>query len=174
MHASFSSRLRRPAATWKRQEVRLSGAIAGVGGGLAMIITGAIGAVLPGHGAWLDAAAIAAIVDWSAGSAQPGFGARTLMLGLTIHVLVAALWGAIFDGVYHHILRLTTEFGLPVYSGLVYGLWLWIASYFVVLPALGARLTEADAAPLLVQHVVYGVVTGLLSIRLSPAPYHER
>ena len=174
MHASFSSTLSRPAASEAPHEVRLSGAIAGFAGGFAMMITGGIVAMLFGYESWLGPKEIAAIADRSPAGAQPGFVVGPLLLGLAIHFVVAALLGAIFDLVYHHILRLTTDFGLPVYSGLAYGLWLWVASYFVVLPALGVRLTETYAVPFLVQYVIYGVVTGLLYIWLSPEPYHER
>ncbi len=174
MGATFSSRIDRPAVSGFPLVVRFGGTIAGLGGGLAMMISGVSIGVMFGHDSWLEPKEIAAIVDASVAGVQPDFVVGPLFLGLAIHFLVTALLGTIFDIVYHRILHLTTDFGLPTYIGLAYGLWLWFASYFVVLPALGAGLTEVNAAPFLVQHIVFGVVTGLLYLWLAPEPYHER
>ena len=174
MSSTFSSRLRRPAASTLPHVMRGGGISAGLGGGLAMMIVEGSVAGLFWDDRWLYPNVLAAVVDRPGASAQLNLGGGPLFLGLAIHFLLAALFGAIFDIVYHRMLRLTTDFGLPMYSGLAYGVWLWVANYYVVLPALGAGLPETYAAPFLLQHLIYGSTTGLLYIWLAPEPYHER
>ena len=174
MSLTLSSPSSRPAAAGLPRVMTLGGSMAGLGGGLAMLLTGAIVAAVVGYDGWLEPHEIAAIVSRPVASAQPRFGAGPVLLGTAIHLLMAALLGALFGIMYHRILHLTTDFGLPVYSGLVYGVWLWVVNYFVVLPVLGAGRMETYAASFLVQHLIYGTVTGLFYIWLCPEPYHER
>ena len=154
--------------------VGLGGAIAGVGGGLAMALTGALIAALLGHDLWLESKQIAVIIYGDAALAQDGFVLGPVVVGTAIHFLVSALLGALFGIVSHRLLHLTTDFGLPVYSGLMYGLVLWVVNYFLILPLLNPALTETYGPSFLIQHVVYGMVTGLLYIGLRPKPYQER
>ena len=174
MPVTFSPSVTRPLASRLPDVVGLAGTIAGLGGGLAMVITGAVVAAALGHDIWLEPKQIAALVYGPSATAQPGFAAGPVLVGTLIHFLVAGLLGAIFGIVSHRILHLTTDFGLPVYIGLIYGIWLWVVNYFVVLPVLGAGRMETYAASFLVQHLIYGTVTGLLYIWLCPEPYHER
>ena len=174
MPVTFSPSVTRPLASRLPDVVGLAGTIAGLGGGLAMVITGAVVAAALGHDIWLEPKQIAALVYGPAATAQPGFAAEPVLVGTLIHFLVAGLLGAIFGIVSHRILHLTTDFGLPVYIGLSYGIWLWVVNYFVVLPVLNPALTETYAPSFMVQHIVYGSVLGLLYIWLRPDPYHER
>ena len=173
MRMALSSPISRPVVSRPPNVVVLGGAIAGVGGGLAMAITGFLIAAVLGLDSWLGPKEIAALVYGPAAITQPGFVVGPVVAGIVLHVLVAGALGAMFEIVYHRILHLTTAFGLPVYAGLIAGIWLWVANYFVVLPVLNPGLTETSAAAFLVQHLLYGTVTGLLDIRLRPTPYHE-
>ena len=174
MRMTPASSVSRPVASRLPDVVGLGGTIAGLGGGLAMAIAGAIMAALFGYDIWLEPKQIAAIVYGPAAIVQPGFVAGPVLVGTLIHFIVAGLFGAIFGIVSHRILHLTTEYGLPVYIGLIYGVWLWVVNYFITLPVLNPALTETYAPSFLIQHMIYGTVTGLLYIWLRPEPYHER
>lgn len=173
MPISLASSVGRPVASRLPDVVGLGGTIAGLAGGLAMAIAGAlIGAVL-GHDIWLEPKQIASIVYGPAAIAQPGFAAGPVLVGTAIHFLVAGALGAIFGVVSHRLLHLTTDFGVPVYIGMTYGMLLWVVNYFGVLPMLNPGFAETYAASFMVQHLIYGAVTGLMYTWLRPEPYHD-
>jgi hypothetical protein len=47
-------------------------------------------------------------------------------------------------------------------AGLAYGPLIWLVAFFVVIPAICPLLLQIYAPALLIQHLVYGAVTGLL------------
>ena len=71
------------------------------------------------------------------------------------------------------VLRLTSDFGTPVVAGLIYGMLVWLIEYFLILPVLDPILLETYAPSFIIQHIVYGMVTGLLYMWLRPKPYDE-
>ena len=77
----------------------------------------------------------------------------------------------IFGIVTRRALRLTSDYGVPVLAGLIYGLLVWLIAYFIVLPVVDPLLRETYAPSFIVQHIVYGAVTGLLYSWLRPEPY---
>jgi len=145
----------------------LGGSIAGLGGGLAMIVAAALLTAASGEDTWREPREIA----------QPLFGAvvgtdwAPIVVGTILHFLMAGLFGAIFGIVSRRILRLPSDYGAPVLAGLMYGMMLWVVAYFVVLPILNPALLDTYAPSFIIQHIVYGVVTGLLYAQLRPAPY---
>lgn len=145
----------------------LSGAIAGLGGGLAMIVVAAMLSVALGFDMWREPREIAA----------PIFGLVTandtlaVMVGTLLHFLMSALLGSIFEIVSLKVLRLPTDYGVSAVSGLIYGLVLWAGAYFVVLPLLNPVLLGTYAPSFVIQNLVYGVVTGVLYGMLRPTPY---
>jgi len=153
--------------------VGLGGAIAGLGGGLAMAIIAAIISLSLGHDIWLESKQIAAVVYGQAAVAQPGFIAGPVIVGTALHFVMSALLGAIFGIVTRRVLRLTSDFGTPVVAGLIYGMLVWLIEYFLILPALDPILLETYAPSFIIQHIVYGMVTGLLYMWLRPKPYDE-
>ena len=60
---------------------------------------------------------------------------------------------------------------MPVLAGLIYGLMIWFVAYFLVLPVLNPAMLDTYAPSFVIQHMVYGVVTGLIYSVLRPAPY---
>lgn len=58
------------------------------------------------------------------------------------------------------LLRLPSDHGVPMLTGLVYGLLTWMVAYFVVIPALSPQLLAVYAPAFIIQHIVYGVVAG--------------
>lgn len=70
------------------------------------------------------------------------------------------------------IFHLTSDFGTLVLAGLIYGMLVWLITYFVVLPIIDPLLRDSTYAPaFIVQHIVYGTVTGLCYTWLRPSPY---
>jgi len=153
--------------------VGLGGAIAGLAGGVAMAVVAALLSASMGQDIWHESKRIAVIVYGPSALAASGFDLGPVLVGTLIHLLVSALLGAIFGIVTRRWLHLTSDFGTPVMAGLVYGLLIWMAAYFVVLPVLNPALLEVYAPAFIIQHVAYGVVLGLVYMWLRPAPYHS-
>ena len=142
----------------------LGGAIAGFGGGLAMIVIAAMLSVATGGDVWREPREIAAPlvgIDSPIGVA----------VGTVLHFLTAGLLGGVFGIVKRRALRLPSDYGVPVLAGLIYGLMIWFVAYFLVLPVLNPALLDTYAPSFVIQHMVYGVVTGLIYSVLRPAPY---
>jgi hypothetical protein len=151
--------------------VGLGGALAGLGGGLAMAIAGAVISVSLGGDIWLEAKQIAAVLYGPAVVAQPGFIAGPVIVGTLLHLLVSTVLGAIFGIMTRRVLHLTSDFGTPLMAGLIYGMLIWVLGYFVVLPLVNPLLLETYAPAFVIQHLIYGAVTGLLYTWLRPQPY---
>jgi hypothetical protein len=81
--------------------------------------------------------------------------------------------GIIFGIVCHRILRLTTDFGLPIYVGLIYGLLIFFAAYFIILPSANPTLVRADTGmgPVIAQNIVFGLFLGIFYMIVRPEPY---
>jgi len=153
--------------------IGLGGAIAGLAGGVAMAIVAALLSASMGQDIWHEPKRIAVIVYGPAALASSGFDPGPVLVGSLIHLLVAALLGAIFGIVTRRWLHLTSDFGTPVMAGLVYGLLIWMVAYFVVLPLINPVLLEVYTPAFIIQHVVYGVVLGLVYMWLRPEPYQS-
>jgi hypothetical protein len=151
--------------------VGLGGAIAGLIGGLSMALVGAIISASVGGDIWLEAKQIAAVVYGSAAAAQPGFEAGPVLVGTLLHLLVSTILGALFSIVTRRLFHLTSEFGTLLMAGLIYGMLIWLVGYFAVLPLVNPLLRETYAPAFIVQHLVYGSVTGLIYSMLRPQPY---
>jgi hypothetical protein len=150
--------------------IGLGGALAGLAGGLAMAIVAALLSISIGQDIWLQPKLIATMI-YGAAAQQPGFAAGPVLAGSLIHMIVAALLGAAFGIVTRRILHLTSDFWTPVLTGLIYGMLLWMIAYFVVLPIVNPPLLEMYAPAFIIQHLVFGLVTGLVYMWLRPAPY---
>jgi hypothetical protein len=148
----------------------MGGARAGVAGGIAMILSTALLAGVKGYDIWFQLKSIAGLALGPAAIGQAGFVAGPVLLGLAMHLALSALLGMIFAISMRKILRLPSDFGLPVVAGLVFGLLLWLGAY-LALPALLPQLIAIYAPALIIQHIVYGTVTGLVYGLLRPQPY---
>jgi hypothetical protein len=168
---STSSPAVRPAVSPLPDIIGLGGAVAGLGGGIAMAIIGAMISASLGGDIWLESKQIAAVVYGPAAIARSGFVAGPVIVGTLLHLIVSAALGAIFGILTRRVLRLTSEFGTLIMAGLIYGLLIWMIAYFLVLPFFNPTLRETYAPAFIVQHLVYGAVTGLLYTWLRPQPY---
>jgi hypothetical protein len=153
------------------ERLGLGGALAGLGGGLAMTIVAALLTRALDQDLWLQPKVIASLVLGSSATTQAGFVAAPVLLGLLIHLVVATLLGTLFAIGMRRIARLPSDYGVPEVAGLAYGLLIWLVAYFVALPLLTPQLLDVYAPALIIQHIVYGAVTGLLYAVLRPQPY---
>jgi hypothetical protein len=163
----------RPAASPLPDIVGLGGAIAGLGGGLAMAIVAALIARSLGQDIWLESKRIAIVVYGPVAVAAPGFALGPVFVGTLLHLVVSAALGALFGILTRRIFHLTSDFGTPLLAGLVYGMLVWLVAYFLVLPVVDPLVRDIYAPAFIVQHIVYGIVTGLLYTWLRPKPYFE-
>jgi hypothetical protein len=85
------------------------------------------------------------------------------------------LLGSLFGVIYQRVLHLTTEFGLPMYVGLVYGIMIFLVDYCIILPLSHPLLVASSAGmgPRLAQDLVFAVCLGLGYTLLCPTPYCE-
>lgn len=174
MQASMTTNSRliaRRAAPSLSDALGLGGALAGIGGGLAMWSVSALLAQALGMDIWFQFKAIASIALGASAMAQTGFVAGAVLTGLLIHLAAAALLGALFEILMRRVARLPSDLGVPELTGLTYGMLIWLAVYFVIAPALSPLLLQIYAPALIIQHIVYGAITGLLYAMLRPRPY---
>lgn len=108
-----------------------------------------------------------------AAAQAPGFAPGPVIVGSLIHIVLSAGLGALYSILKRRIFKLPSDFGVPVLAGLVYGMVLWMVAYYIILPAMDAPLLQAYAPAFIIQHIVFGVVTGLVYTWLRPDPYHE-
>jgi hypothetical protein len=147
--------------------VGLGGAVAGIGGGIAMALVGALIALATGTDVWLAPKLIASAIGGSA-NVSPGFELGPVALGSLLHLINSALLGALFGIVVRRIFKLPSSFGIPLVSGLIYGLAIWFVAYFMVLPILNPGLSAVYAPAFIIQNLTYGVVLGILYSYLRP------
>ena len=76
--------------------VGLGGAVAGLGGGLAMALVGALIARSMGQDIWLQARRIASVVYGQPVIVQAGFDAGPVLVGTLILLIISAALGALF------------------------------------------------------------------------------
>src|SRR4029453_6820994 len=134
MPTLFQGRLARfRAASRLPDRIGLAGALAGLGGGLAMALIGALLTHALDQDRWLQLKVIAGVMLGPAVAAQSGFAAGPILVGALIHLAVAALLGALFEIIMRLIARLPSDYGVPEVAGLAYGLLIWLASFFVVI-----------------------------------------
>jgi hypothetical protein len=149
----------------------LAGALAGLGGGLAMTLIGALLTQALDQDHWLQLKLIASVVLGPAVAAQLGFVAGPIIIGALIQLGLSALLGSIFEFLMRRIARRPSAYGLAEVAGLAYGLLIWLMAFFVVIPMLIPLLRQIYEPALIIQHLVYGAVTGLLYSMLRPQPY---
>jgi len=136
------------------------GAIGGILGGAAMGLFAMIVAALMGMGFWAPLKMISATFYGEAAMAQPGFAAGPVLVGLMIHMVVSAVYGAI----YGTLARPRWSGGALLGWGVVYGLVIWALAY-LLLPLVNPLMSKAmreGMQPFLfaAEHVIYGAALG--------------
>jgi hypothetical protein len=145
-----------PVYGWRIPNISgLAGAIAGLLSGLTVVI-------------------LSPIVGWLNGIDSNLLGALNVT-SLATHIAASMLLGAIFGIVYRRALQLTTDFGLPIYAGLAYGIFMFSLAAAGMLPTIDPGLRESSAGIgfLMLQYLVFGMSLGVCYLRLRPAPYRH-
>src|SRR5690242_14145811 len=114
MPTQFQSRMpfRRIGAPLPDQ-LGLAGALAGLGGGLAMTLIGALLSHALDQDGWLQLKAIASVLFGPAVAARLGFVAGPIIIGALIHLGLAAALGALFEMLMRQVARRSCRYGLP-------------------------------------------------------------
>ena len=159
-------------AGWRLPNViGVVGALAGLGGGLAMALIGALLTQALDQDGWLQLKVLASLVLGAAVAEQTEAPAGSLAVGALIHLALAALLGVLFELIMRGSARLRPSHIVPEVAGLVYGMLIWLVSFFLVIPIVCPLLRQIDGPTLIIQHMVYGAITGLLYALLRPEPY---
>jgi hypothetical protein len=136
-----------------------AGLIGGAWGGLAMIVVAVIYGVSSGRGIWLPVNLIGATLVRDLQSATldqlSGFNAVALIVGLTLHMVLAVGIGLLFA------LLLPTLPGSPLLWAIVVGPLLWALASVLILPLLNPVMAEyVNHTSFFVAHVVYSLILG--------------
>jgi hypothetical protein len=136
----------------------LGGVIAGAAAGVALLPYSAITTLIRGQDLML---ALKFPSTWLLGERAmlPGFDFAALYVGLGTHFAVSIGWGVAFALLFYGINRPLTAF-----AGLAWGIVVWLAMFYVVLPlvGLGDAARSMPVVLAMVEHLLYGAVVGLV------------
>jgi hypothetical protein len=140
-----------------RGQAALGGVVAGIAGGLAITLVMLIAAAAGGRDIWMTFKFAAAPLLGDR-AMLPGFDAGAVLLGTVCHLAVSIVWGVLFALLAYGLSR-----GATVIAGAVFGIVVWIGMFYVVMPIVGlGRGGESQpVAFAILEHVVFGVVTGI-------------
>lgn len=136
----------------------MGGAIAGIVGGILMAIFAMLYATATGMGFFGPLRMIAATLY---GEGAMTAGADALLVGLIIHVVVSAFWGAIFG----LLARRVTTAGAATGLGVLFAIGVLVLMTFIVVPIVNPVMhTEIPKMPVawFIEHALFGVGLGLL------------
>ena len=133
------------------------GAIAGVAAGLVAGLCLVVSSALHGQPFWI-APKLASAPFFGERALHPGFDAVPLLVGVVTHFGVCAAWGALFGAIFYGFTS-----GATVALGALWGLVVWLAMHYGVLPLLGVAnlLAIVPVGIALVGHVLFGIALGL-------------
>ena len=146
-----------PTTEISRRRAIGGGIVAGVIGGLVLMLIITLAEVERGHGFWI-AMKGASAPFLHARALRPGFDGAAVMLGLVDHFLVSIIWGTLFG---------VLAFGLPrsatVLAGAFWGLFVWLVMCDAVLPVvgLGHMARSAPATSTVILHEVFGLAVAI-------------
>ncbi len=157
-------------ATYERSSARarglskeraIAGAIAGVGAGIVFLLLSMIYAAIVGPGVWAPPRMMATIVGFEM---APVFAAIPVVVSLALHMVLSALYGAVFA-----LLMGSAGRGIVLLAGLVFGLALYVLNFhvFAQLEQFAAFRMMAGNWFEIAVHVVFGLLlaAGFLSWR---------
>ena len=137
---------------------RLAGGIVGgVVGGIAIAAVMLLVALLQGADVW-PGFKMAGYVFYGERVFEPGFEAGPVIVGVLSHFAVSIAWGLLFALLFYGFSK-----GATVAFGLLWGLVVWAAMIYIVLPIIGlgemARTLPVGLS--LVEHLVFGFFVAL-------------
>ena len=131
------------------------GAIAGLWAGLALSLLMAVMNLFQNNSIW-GGLKFAGVPFLGERAFEPGFDALAVLVGIICHFGVSAAWGVLFGLLFYGLSRNAT-----LVAGAVWGVVVWIAMLYVVLPILG--LPAGGTMPVLLagfEHLLFGVIVG--------------
>lgn len=139
------------------ERVLLGALVAGILGGLALAVFMALINIASGHDLWLVMKGPAAPFI-GARATVPGFDGWAIGLGLVCHFGVSIAWAIPFVLLVDGLTRSATVIG-----GIFWGVLVWVAMFYIVLPIIGLwRIARgAPVGIAILEHVTYGVFLGL-------------
>lgn len=146
-----------------RDSLWQGGALTGITAGLIMALIAMIFGYVMGMDFWLLPKMIAA--TFLGADALTG-GVGSVILGLIVHLVVAAAYGILFAFLTPRITSPSSDFGL----GIAYGVIIWAVMTFIVLPLFNDLMRERVALipfTWFINHLVFGA-------SLAMTPYFER
>ncbi len=135
-----------------------------VGGIVASLVMGMIEMIyeaVAGSGFWAPVVYIGATVlrGLQAVQAPVAFNFWGVVLGLMGHMMNSIILGLIFVALFAHSSRAR---GALVISGAMYGLAVFFAMWYLVVPAIDPVLRQLNATAFAVAHIMWGAALGLL------------
>jgi hypothetical protein len=143
----------------------LQGIVAGLCGGFAMALAMAALSVSVHQGPWQMPKRLAGVII---GPRAKDGGAGVIALGLAIHTVLSAGFGALFSVI---VDRLTHEFWL---TGVAYALTLWVVNYWgAQLTPGGRELSEMKTSWLSpIAHIAFGGVMAAIGVIFAASSLH--
>ena len=143
-----------PGARWRT--ILSGGAVAGAIGGVVLSVYMVIVGVARGENVWAGAK-IAAYPFLGDRVMTPGFDAGAVALGLIDHFAVSIIWGILFALAAFGLSRRAT-----VGLGAVWGIVVWLAMFYLVLPLVGAGnlVRGMPVGVAFIDHVIFGLTVG--------------
>jgi hypothetical protein len=141
----------------RRRQAVWGGTVAGLVGALAYVAFSLAADVVRGSDLWV-ALKVAAYPLVGEKVMAPGLDLGTVLQGLLTHLGISLAWGVLFGVAAFGMTRAAT-----VGFGLIWGVFVWIAMFYFVLPFAGATVTMRGVPLLLTigQHLVFGLALGL-------------
>lgn len=84
----------------------------------------------------------------------------SIVLGLMMHMVMSAILGIIFAYIWRAI---SGNKGYEILAGLVYGLIVWLAMTYIVLPIMGSPMAKVTGGWFLIGHLIFGLFVGLIT-----------
>lgn len=152
----------------RRQAVK-GGAVAGLAGGLLMILFAVMNALAMPGDTWA-AFKTPSYPFFGEQALSQQFAAGPVILGILLHLLVAAAWGVLFG-----LLAYGLSTGATLAAGATFGVVVWLVMFQVVMPiiGLGGMARTAPVSTNLVEHVAFGLTVGFVFLPWqSKVPHH--
>ena len=138
------------------------GAIAGMIGGAVMAMWSMVVLAATGAGFWQPLDLIAHTV-WRGAPLNGTFSAGALVLGMAIHMMTSAMLGVVIAGAAQ---RLRSVGALA--AGMGVGLSVWLVNQYAVWPLIDSASADRFTPWVFaVGHVMYGVATALVALRVT-------
>ncbi len=141
------------------------GALAGLIAGMVMAMLMMVVTGLNGMGFLAPLYAIAATFNPSWAMTK-GFDAAPILVGLMLHMMNSAIFGAIFALLARWLYPRALTLPLAAMAGMVWGLLLLVVNQFVILPAVDKPMATATNGIFgwwLLGHLMYGIVLGMVA-----------